>query len=391
MKESVSVLLAPGIFPPDSGGPATFVSSLGRELVNRGHSVRVVTNGRASSGFDDRFPFKVVRIPRGDSVVFRYARQIRTLVAELRSYEPDVMLVNAFDLQAITAGRIVGVPTVSKIVGDAAWERARRSGETCNDIETFQQFTFNPKLEGWKLLRTAPVRLADHVAVPSKFLRSLVTGWGVAPDRTSVIYNAIDIERPSITDSDRPPRIVTVGRLVPWKGIGGIVDAFERADVPDAELHVIGDGPERDTLEAHADKRGVSEQVVFHGRIPHERVLDIVSRSRVFALNSTYEGLPHVVLEAMACGTPVVASAVCGTPEAITDGEDGFLVEQDDIEAFSERFEQLLSNSSLRSQLRTQAYKRLESQFEHEQMVAEYETLLRKVASARDGHRKKNG
>ncbi|MHC3378339.1 glycosyltransferase family 4 protein [Haloarcula sp. H-GB5] len=383
MKESLNVLLAPGIFPPDSGGPATFVSSLGRELVNRGHSVRVVTNGRASSEFDDQYPFKVVRIPRGNSVVSRYARQIRTLVVELRSYEPDVMLVNAFDLQATTAGRIVGVPTVSKIVGDSAWERARRSGETGKQIKYFQQFTFNPKLEGWKLLRTAPVRLADHVAVPSEFLRSLVTGWGVDPDETSVIYNAIDIDRPSVADSNRPPRIVTVGRLVPWKGIGGIIDAFQQTDVADAELHIVGDGPERNALEARASQQGVGDQVVFHGRIPHEQVLEIVSRSRVFALNSTYEGLPHVVLEAMACGTPVVASAVCGTPEVITDGEDGFLVPQDDVESFSKRFEQLLSKPSVRDQLRAQAYKRLESQFEHEKMVAEYETLLREVASTR--------
>lgn len=376
--DEMDVLLAPGVFPPDSGGPATFAPDIGSSLVSRGHTVRTVTNGTAPAGFDSDYPFEVVRIPRGENTPLRYARQIRTLVTEIREFDPDIVFTNAFDLQAVTAGRLTGTPVLTKVVGDNAWERARRAGLE-DDIETFQRRRYGPKVEALKLLRTLQTRGADHVAVPSEYLRDLVESWGIPASDTSVIYNSLDIEQRSVPESDRMDRITTVGRLVPWKGIGGIIEAFAELE-RDAELHIIGDGPDRASLERPANESGCRDDIVFHGRVDHERVLDLVSHSRVFTLNSTYEGLPHVVLEALACGTPVVASAAGGTPEAVVDGESGLLVEQGDTAALADRFDRLLNDAGLREELREGGFEMLASRFDHETMVDEYEQLLQQVA-----------
>lgn len=375
----LDILLAPGVFPPDSGGPATFAPDIGRALVARGHDVRTVTNGTAPAGFDTNYPFDVVRIPREGSIPRRYWRQIQTIVGEIREFEPDIVLVNAFDLQAVTAARLTRTPVITKVVGDNAWERTRRGGLT-DDIETFQQRSYGPKVEALKLLRTLQTRAAHHVVVPSEYLRGIVETWGVPDDNLSVIYNSLDLDTRHVPDAERADRIVTVGRLVPWKGFSGLITAFSNME-RDAEFHIVGDGPERDTLERHARASGREGDIVFHGRVEHERVLELLAHSKVFALNSTYEGLPHVVLEALACGTPVVASAAGGTPEAVIDGESGYLVQQGDTDAFTERFDRLIEDSALREQLRQGGFELLETRFDPESMIEAYERLLREVAT----------
>jgi len=378
----MDILLAPGIFPPDSGGPATFAPDLGEALTTRGHGVRIVTNGTAPEEFDDESPFEVTRIERGGSTPRLYARQIRTIRREIRRFDPDVVLANAFDLQTALATISTGVPTITKIVGDYAWERARRKVGLTDHIDAFQTTTYGPRVEFYKRLRSFQTRQMDRVVVPSEYLRTMVTGWGVSEPRTSVIYNAIDIEVPSVPDGDRADRIVTVGRLVNWKGIDGVIDAFAdiTADSPKTELHVVGDGPERDALEARAAATDAADRIVFHGRVDHERVLELVARSRVFTLNSTYEGLPHVVLEAMACGTPVVASAAGGTPEVVHDGETGLLVDPGDTDALARAFGRVLDDADLRASLRAGADELLAERFSHERMIDEYESLLQEVA-----------
>lgn len=382
-RSRLSVLLAPGIFPPDSGGPATFAPQLGADLADRGHTIRVVTNGTAPTGFDDQYSFDIDRIPRKSNVLVRYTTQIRTLRTAIRSFDPDIVLTNAFDLQTIAATRFLRVPVVTKIVGDNAWERARRSRRVTDDIDTFQDHHYSLTVAALKTLRTIQTRSADHVVVPSEYLRSLVSGWGVSHRNISVIHNAVNVDRSAVSRDTRKPWITTACRLVPWKGVGGLIEAFAAVGnrLPDAELHVVGKGPERSSLEAKAAATDVADRIVFHGQISHDEVLHILAKSQVFALNSTYEGLPHVVLEAMTCGTPVVASRTGGTPEVVEDRESGYLVPQDDTAAFADRFECLLTDPSLRATFRDSGYRLLEERFDYREMIESYDRLLMEIAT----------
>lgn len=382
MSDSLDLVLAPGIFPPDSGGPATFAVTLGTRLLARGHEVTVITTGTAPEGFDADYPFEVVRLPRDDFLPVKYIRQLGRLVRELRVREPDVVLTNAFELQGVTAARLAGVPVVSKIVGDRAWERARYRHGITDHIETFQTRNYGLRISAYKLLRTLPVRHATHIVTPSEYLREIVCSWGVDEANTSVIYNSIDPETAPRTLEEREPRIVTVGRLTDWKGIDGVIEAFETvaAERPAAELSIIGDGPKRSELETIAEETTAADRITFHGRVPHTDVLDIMSKSSVFVLNSDYEGLPHVVLEAMACRTPAVVSNEGGNTEVVRDGETGFIVHQGDVNAIADRIHRFLANENLVEQFGAAGRALLEQKFSLGQMTDEYESLLSEYA-----------
>jgi len=151
-----------------------------------------------------------------------------------------------------------------------------------------------------------------------------------------------------------PVKAVTVGRLVPWKRVDRILEAV--AKIPDLGLLIIGDGPERSSLEQQAASLGISARVYFAGQRNREETLGLMSACDIFVLNSTYEGLPHVVLEAMALGLPVVATAVGGTPEVVKDGENGLLIPPGDGNAIVKALRRLCDDQFLHRHLSRGTY-----------------------------------
>jgi O-antigen/teichoic acid export membrane protein len=204
-----------------------------------------------------------------------------------------------------------------------------------------------------RVLQSFLTRRADRVIVPSEFLARIVTGWGVPNDRIAVIYNFPSISQGTfdvpIPFSTRF-KIVTVGRLVTWKGIDNVIRVVKSIG-EDVGLIVVGDGPEEERLRSLAQELGIADRVCFLGRIDQPSVLSVLGTSDVCVLNSTYEGLPHVVLEAMFVGVPVVATAVGGTPELIEDGRTGLLVDPGDKTGLKVAIERLLASEDFRHEL----------------------------------------
>ena len=167
------------------------------------------------------------------------------------------------------------------------------------------------------------------------------------------------------------PRVVTVGRLVPWKGIGGLIDAMVqvRETLPSASLTVAGDGPERANLEAYAAAR-LRNTFTFTGAITHEDVLAILAEADVLVLNSSYEGLSHLLIEAQMIGTPTIATAVGGNGEVLTDGEDGLLIPPGDRDALAQAIVRLASDTELAAQFHERA-KAASTRFSVDTMLAE--------------------
>jgi len=138
-------------------------------------------------------------------------------------------------------------------------------------------------------------------------------------DMASPFYNAVDLAAYQDLPSREEIRarlglagrvVLTAARLTPWKGVNRLIAALPawREAVPGTNLVIVGDGPERANLERLAHEVGVAEAVTFVGQVPHEWMPLYLRAADVFVLYSGYEGLPHVVLEAMAAGVPVVAS-----------------------------------------------------------------------------------
>src|SRR4029077_21032506 len=138
-------------------------------------------------------------------------------------------------------------------------------------------------------------------------------------------------------------KVVTVGRLVPWKQVDQLIKAIAECD--EAGLVVVGDGPDRERLEQLARGGNLGDRVYFAGQRKQEETVSLMAACDLFVLNSTYEGLPHVVLEAMSAGLPVVATAVGGTPEVVSDGENGMLIMPDANDLLSKTLAELVSSS----------------------------------------------
>jgi glycosyltransferase involved in cell wall biosynthesis len=346
---SMNLLMVTGIFPPDIGGPATYVPAMGGELVKRGHRVTVLTLTDNFAHDDRSYPFRVLRVRRG---LFKPWRWALTLAAILRAgRDAELLFVNGLHLEAAVANLLLRKPLVQKIVGDWAWERATNKGWVQDGFEQFQTRRHGLKVELLKVLRSFCARRADTVIVPSQYLAGAATRWGVSEARTIVIHNAVEL--PPATCSTLPLstrfNVVTVGRLVPWKQVDRLIEALSDSD--ETGLVIVGDGPERKRLEELARDYHVADRVYFAGQRSKEDTFGLMAACDVFVLNSTYEGFPHVVLEAMCAGLPVIASAVGGTPELIRHGENGILFAPNTRGALAKSLSRLESSSSERQRL----------------------------------------
>lgn len=370
------VLLVTGIFPPDIGGPATYVPMIGAELVRRGHRVAVVTLSEAARDNDDAYPFRVIRLRRPLFKPFRMARTVAALIREGRN--SDVLLVNGLYLEACLANLILRKPLVQKCVGDWAWERATNKLWVTTSFQEFQQGWSGLRAELLKRLRNYCVNRADAVIVPSRYLGRTLAAWGVPQEKIVPIYNAV--ETPSVAPSVLPLsteiKLVTVGRLIALKRIDQLIHAL--ADCPAAGLVIVGDGPERNRLENLVHDLALDERVFFAGQRARADTLALMAACDLLVLNSSHEGFPHVALEAMSLGLPVVATAVGGTPELIRDGENGVLLSPQPNGALSETLSRLLCAPTERARLAS-AGRRSVEQFSYAAMIEQTEAVLQQA------------
>lgn len=324
----MKILIITGIFPPDIGGPATYVPNIAKGLVERAHSVLVLTLSD-NKAEDAEYPYDVIRISRR---IWKPWRHLYTTIKIIQiGRNNDLLFVNGLAIETVIANIVLRKPLVIKVVGDLAWEKSINNGWLNDNFEEFQKNNYNFKIEIFKRLRSWWTRRADKVITPSKYLKQCIKRWGVLDERITVIYNAFD--PPNNLKPNRIPlqttlKIVTAGRLVSWKGIDKLIEAASRID--NAGLVIIGDGPERQRLERIAKELEISNRIYFAGRQSKKNMLSLMFSCEIFVLNSTYEGFPHIILEAMRLGLSVIATAAGGTPEIVKDGQTGLLIEAGD-------------------------------------------------------------
>ncbi len=167
-----------------------------------------------------------------------------------------------------------------------------------------------------------------------------------------VALEAFPRRKPSY-DKGSPPVVITVGRLVAKNGTDILIRAFAevRKEIPSALCHIIGDGPERPSLEALAGKLNISPAVIFKGSIPYHEVAQYLARADVFVRPSRSEGMGNAFVEALAAGLPVVGTPVEGILDIIKDGENGFFAAVDSIRDIAEKMVRLLKDPGLRQRL----------------------------------------
>ncbi len=339
----MKLVIATPLYPPEIGGPATYAKLLSDGLPGKGIKIEMVK-------------FSGVRhLPRFISHLTYYRRVLRAARRADAVLALDPVSVG---LPALHAARKAGKPFFVKIVGDYAWEQGQQRFGVAQTLDEFVKTPRVPLLV--RLLRrvqTHVARGAVRVIVPSNYLKRIVVAWGIPPDKIEVIYNAVPLEKPgsilpkAVSALPRP-LVVTVGRLVPWKHIDGVIDAT--AGVFGASLAVVGEGPEHATLAQRA-KEKLSERAVFTGLLSHADTLAVMKSADALVLNSSYEGLSHLLIEALTLGMPIIATRVGGNPEVISNEEDGLLMPSGDAPALAHALARVLSDEELRARLTTRA------------------------------------
>ena len=240
-------------------------------------------------------------------------------------------------------------------------------------------------------------RISDAAAVVTvsdfneRYLRER---YGDAAHTLVRIYNGIDLEAftPSRPD-DRPPLVVGVGRLVEKKGFHHLVDAVAllRDRGRPIRLELVGGGAEEQALRARVASLDLEDRVTFHGPLTQAETRERMRSAAVLAapcvvgVDGNRDGLPTVILESLALGTPVVATPVTGIPEAVVDGRTGLLVSEGDTAALADALDRLVENADLRCRLADQGRRHVEERFDARKNTRQLREVLGNLAGVPQG------
>jgi glycosyltransferase involved in cell wall biosynthesis len=387
----MKVLITSPVFPPDLGGPAVYVPSLARFLLERGHEVRVVAF--CAEKEPKGHPFAVVAIPRGP-LPLRYLKAFFAVLRE--AGKADVVYVNEhLALLHVLAAKLRGKPVMIRIMVDGAWEISHRYG-WCggDDINVFQTRRYGWKVSLTRFLQRRWWKWSDHIISCSEFLRQiLVRNYAVPGDKVQRVFNAYhgpdpDSLRMTPQEARReldlePSRryLLTICRLMVWKRVDVILEALARLP-EDVHLLIAGDGDMEQPWRELAQRLGVAHRAHFLGNVPHRLIPQFIRAADVFVLNSEYEGLSHTLLEVQALGTPIVASAVCGNPEVVIEGETGLGVQPDDVAGLQRAIERYLQSPELRQRM-VEGGLRRRGEFDRIKTFSEVEAALQRLVNAR--------
>ena len=224
-----------------------------------------------------------------------------------------------------------------------------------SDITQLADYRVPRRMIRWAIDR------ADALVAVSAALAERLVELGAAPDKVRVLRNGVDTNlfRPSDRAAARAAlglraaTLLSVGHLIERKGHHRAIAALTH--LPDAELLIVGEGPLRQALQDEAERLGVAGRVRFLGSRPHAELPEIYAAADLLVLASSREGWANVLLEAMACGTPVVASPIPGNPEVVRVREAGLIAAENTPAGLAEAARDLLDNSPERADTRAYA------------------------------------
>ncbi len=305
------ILIAAALSDSALGGPATYVRRIVAGLRRENIVVECVH-------MDPSLPF-FPRYAAFFSKIFRSAGSAGIVFAQ----DPSLS-----GFPAMIVCMIRRKPLIVRVPGDFAWEYARGKRLIRADIDRFQSMSSHrPVILALRAVQRAVCRRSARIIVPSGYLKRLVLGWGADPEKISVIPNTAP-SAPPPSRMREPLRFFSAGRFVSWKHFDALISTFSafHKRFPEALLVIAGDGPCRSDLELHAAACGAGGAVHFTGLLGSHAMALEYARASCFTLVSEYEGMSHVILEAMAHGLPIIVSDAGGNPEIIHDGVNGLLV-----------------------------------------------------------------
>ena len=319
----MNILITVGIFPPDIGGPASFVPKISNFLVENGHNVKIICLSEVGNNhIEDNLD--VIRIRRSNNLPIRWLKTIYQIVKNGRN--SDLIFVNGLGVESAIAALMLKKKLIRKIVGDPVWERAYNQKKTSESFDEFQNNKHSFLIEVQKLLRNWSINSAEIVITPSDHLKSFVSGLGFS-NKILKINNGVDITDIKRTKGHNVDiNLLIISRLVIQKNINIVIEAMELLDNKNVKLSIIGEGGEFNKLKGVIHKLNLQNRVQLLGKIDNNKISQFLLTADIFIQASDYEGLPHSVLEAINYEIPILSTEVGGCKDLLNDGERGFII-----------------------------------------------------------------
>ena len=364
-------------FPPIGGGGGPIARDLSLQWVKSGHQVRVVTAKYGDlPAFEKIDGLEVVRLESHRTESFRakmgamigfLTAAIRYCCFECKDFHPDIIHVH-FAVPngpaAMAAAAKMKVPyVITAHLGDIPGASPEKTKKWFSFIQPF----------------TPPIwKKAARVIAVSEFSKQMaLKSYNVPID---VIANGIDYDK--IKNSEvllhETPEIVFAGRFVPQKNLFQVIKTL--SEIKDFNWHatLIGDGQDREKIEAAAAEAGLSDRISFPGWKTPEEVIEIFHHADILFMPSRTEGLPVTGIQGMSCGLALLLSDAGGNPEIITIGQNGYIHAPDDTEGFAKDFRFLLSEPEKLLKMRRESLARAAA-FDIKNTAAAYLKVFREV------------
>ncbi len=319
------VLVTVGIFPPDIGGPATFVPKIAKyfqDELNYEIEILTLSDNKISNTNDD---FSVKRIHRNLPIIYRWLKTIFTIYKLGKN--KDLIFVNGLGTEATIANIFLKKKIIRKIVGDPVWERAYSKAKISENFDEFQVKNYGFSISLQKKVRSFSIKKSDIVVTPSQHLKNFILNLGFK-NKIEIINNGVFIpeENTNIFTNDQI-NITIVSRLVSHKNIEKIIKAISDLNSPLINLNIIGDGPELNQLQKISLESNNKDNIIFHGKLNRDEINYIFLNSDIYIQASNYEGLPHSLLEAMSYGIPVLCTPVGECKEILGNEDRGYILD----------------------------------------------------------------
>jgi len=365
-------------FPPEEG-IGNYIYGLSTQLLNKGHSVTILT--RSSKGKKPREHLdnmQIIRVPFLRLYPFYMNIHSMMMNRVFRSLESQ------FDLVHIHSPLVPKIHTTLPTIATI---------HTPMKIDTLASFheTRNLRTTLWKLsgqfisypLEVHLLQTANIITVVAKSVAQELQEYPLKNNDLLVMGNGID--NATFTPGRTTPTeryVLFTGRLSYRKGLFDLIEAAKDVceNHQDVSFIITGSGILIDTLRERINELGLTKRIKFPGFVTREQLITLYQNATIYVVPSHYEGLPTVLLEAMSCGLPVIATAVSGNLDVITPGTNGLLVPPQNPKQLAEAITTLLEDDQLRTTLGNNARSTIEKQYTwdiiSEKYLEQYHTLL---------------
>lgn len=217
------------------------------------------------------------------------------------------------------------------------------------------------------------------VAVSSAVKKSIIDETYAPEEKITVIHNGMDSNKVpkkvwKKTEADEPLKILYIGRIEESKGLRELLEACK--DLNQVVLNIVGDGPYLEELKALSRRLKMSQKVLFYGKLPFEKAVEMYACNDVFVLpTKRVEGLPMTLVEACFAGLPIIATDMGGNKDAVEDGYNGFLLTKLKVEILKQKLIDLAENRALTEKLGTNGKIKAEQEFDLDKMISAYERI----------------